>query len=588
MRGGADVKMSDDAAVGAPLARAPSRRTAAQQQHKHLFSFPLPHLWEHGSDLPHELETLLHTVTTLPPHLRHHRDHELYTIENDSLATLGGAPLQRSATITTIGVGPPPDGGREAWLCILAAFLILASVFGFVTSMGQLNAYYLAHQLSRYSKSQVAWIASCQSILNFVPSVLWGRVFDAHGARALVISGTVVCFLALVAVAFSHEYYQFLLAHMLFGIGASLTYSPATSVAPHWFLRHRSTAVGIIVCGAGLGGVVYPIMIKQLTDRLGELIEPLGSSHTVFRDAILIIAGITAALMLPACVWLKTRLPPHKPPPWRDLGKPWHEKEYAFLVLGAAVFTLKWVEPTAWADSSFFTPYFDAPVLAANNLTPTVAAYAVALLQTGSFVGRVLAGVLADSMGVWNLFGSVGFATPVWVLATWIPHVGSAGGIVALLGYGVLSGAWITLVSASAAAISPTREIGLRLGMLWSATGPPILIGPSVSGQLITAAGGKFTYAGVFCGVTLLAGAVLIVVPHAHNWVWGKKRSTIAEGGDTVELGRTAPRISSPLPQLEQVYEETKEEESRRKDFSTRTSASNTLVDIAALNKPEA
>lgn len=69
----------------------------------------------------------------------------------------------------------------------------------------------------------------------------------------------------------SHEFYQFLLAHMLFGIGASLTYAPATSVAPHWFLRHRSTAVGIIVCGAGLGGVVYPIMIKQLTDRLGEL-----------------------------------------------------------------------------------------------------------------------------------------------------------------------------------------------------------------------------------------------------------------------------------------------------------------------------
>ncbi|TXT09237.1 hypothetical protein VHUM_02711 [Vanrija humicola] len=497
-------------------------------------------MWKHGSELPHELDSLLHTVTTLPPHLRHHRDEELYTIVNDSLTTLRSAPLERSTTITTLGLGPPPDGGREAWLCVLSAFLILASVFGFVTSMGQLNAYYLSHQLSGYSKSQVAWIASCQSTLNFVPSVIWGRVFDAHGPRGLVISGTVVCFLALVAVAFSHEYYQFLLAHMLFGIGASLTYSPATSVAPHWFLRHRSTAVGIIVCGAGLGGVVYPIMIKQLTDRLA------------FRDAILIIAGITATLMLPACIWLRTRLPPHTPPAWRDLGKPWHEKEYAFLVLGAAVFTL-----------NFFTPYFDAPVLAASNLTPNVAAYAVALLQTGSFIGRALAGVLADKLGVWNLFGSVGLATPVWILATWIPHVGSGGGIVALLGYGVLSGAWITLVSASAAAISPTREIGLRLGMLWSATGPPILIGPSVSGQLITSAGGKFTYAGVFCGCTLLAGALLIMVPHIGNWLRRKRG------------------------QGEHLDADDADTEDKNRSYAPETSASNTVVALALLNKPD-
>lgn len=124
------------ASLTAPLARAPSRRTAQQnKQHKHLFSVPLPHLWTHGHELEQELESLLHTITTLPPHLRHHRDEELFTLVNDSLATLrGGAPLERSTTITTLGMGPPPDGGREAWLCILSAFLILASVFGFGTS----------------------------------------------------------------------------------------------------------------------------------------------------------------------------------------------------------------------------------------------------------------------------------------------------------------------------------------------------------------------------------------------------------------------------------------------------------------------
>lgn len=68
--------------------------------------------------------------------------------------------------------------------------------------------------------------------------------------------------------AVSKEYYQFFLGHMCFGIGGCLVYSPSTAVAAHWFLRRRSTAVGIIVGGSGLGGVIYPIMIEQLLRTL--------------------------------------------------------------------------------------------------------------------------------------------------------------------------------------------------------------------------------------------------------------------------------------------------------------------------------
>jgi len=55
---------------------------------------------------------------------------------------------------------------------------------------------------------------------------------------------------------------------MCFGIAGCLVYSPATAVAGHWFLKKRSTAVGIIVAGSGLGGVIYPIMLKELLEKL--------------------------------------------------------------------------------------------------------------------------------------------------------------------------------------------------------------------------------------------------------------------------------------------------------------------------------
>jgi hypothetical protein len=30
----------------------------------------------------------------------------------------------------TMDIGPPPDGGREAWLCVLSTFLLLFCIHG--------------------------------------------------------------------------------------------------------------------------------------------------------------------------------------------------------------------------------------------------------------------------------------------------------------------------------------------------------------------------------------------------------------------------------------------------------------------------
>jgi hypothetical protein len=73
-------------------------------------------------------------------------------------------------------VGPPPDGGWQAWACIVGAWCTLFCIFGFSesgcscararckltqdTSFGQLQVYYLSHQLKDYSKSEVGWVAT--------------------------------------------------------------------------------------------------------------------------------------------------------------------------------------------------------------------------------------------------------------------------------------------------------------------------------------------------------------------------------------------------------------------------------------------
>lgn len=53
-------------------------------------------------------------------------------------------------------VDPPPDGGLAAWLTVIGSAFSILCVLGLVTGAGQLQAFYLKHQLSIYSTSTVA------------------------------------------------------------------------------------------------------------------------------------------------------------------------------------------------------------------------------------------------------------------------------------------------------------------------------------------------------------------------------------------------------------------------------------------------
>ncbi|WOO83105.1 Aspyridones efflux protein apdF [Vanrija pseudolonga] len=406
----------------------------------------------------------------------------------------------QAATPTHPDPGPNPDGGFDAWMVVFSAALVTTCLFGFVTSFGQLQLYYLTHQLAGYSKSTVAWISTIQGSLVFTPSIISGRVFDAHGARKLVMAGSVLSIGALVGVAFSHKYYQFLLAHALFGIASSILWAPATAVSGHWFTKHRSTAIGIIVCGTGLGSVIYPILLVHLFEKFS------------FRNSILIIAALNTGLLAPSWVFLKARHPPRAPAPWRKLKEPWKEFKYAFLALGSSMFMMNWM-----------SPMFNAPVVAAANHIPhNIAEYAIAILSSGSFIGRPFAGLMADKLGVWNVFGTISFITSICLFAFWVAPMNTPATIVGWFSYGWLSGAWVTLVAAVVASISPAHEIGMRVGMVWSCCGPTLLVGPVICGVLVQAGNNTFKYAGIFCGCTFLIGSIMEVAPRMYEFVRGR------------------------------------------------------------------
>src|SRR5690606_17366475 len=66
------------------------------------------------------------------------------------------------------------------------------------------------------------------------------------------------------------EYWQVLLSQgICIGLGAGCMVVPALSLLPQYFLKKRAVTTGIAVCGSSIGGVIYPIMFKNLIDKIG-------------------------------------------------------------------------------------------------------------------------------------------------------------------------------------------------------------------------------------------------------------------------------------------------------------------------------
>jgi MFS family permease len=80
----------------------------------------------------------------------------------------------------------------------------------------------------------------------------------------------VIIVFALMMISISKQYYQlFLTQGLLLGVGISFVILPAFSVIPRYFVQHRGLAMGLTVSGSSMGGVIWPIALKNLFAEVG-------------------------------------------------------------------------------------------------------------------------------------------------------------------------------------------------------------------------------------------------------------------------------------------------------------------------------
>ena len=126
--------------------------------------------------------------------------------------------------------------------------------------------------------------------------------------------------------------------------------------------------------------------------------------------------------------------------------------------------------PRSLAPSTgLFIPFFYiVDYSTAHNIPAHTAFYVLSVMNAGGVLGRLLPPILSDALGRYNILVPCALLAGLAMLVFW-PF---ATGLVALMlfaaVYGFFSGAFNALVIPCVAQISEVREIGTRVGVLYS------------------------------------------------------------------------------------------------------------------------
>lgn len=384
------------------------------------------------------------------------------------------------------------NGNLQAWLQVLASFLININNWGLVYSFGVFQDFYETNYLVNHSVSSIAWIGTLQSALLLIIGVISGPLFDKGWLKPVLVTASILLVLAVMLLSLCTQYYQIMLAQgVLAGIASGLLYIPSVAVIPQYFTARgrRGLALGLGTSGGSIGGIIYPVVFRRLLSDLGF---PWATRIMGF----IMLGTLVAAIFLTRSTGQATKLP-------RQLIDPKALREVPFVAFMTA---------SCLIFIGILVPFFLAPAFSTSvGASTNTAFYLVAVINTAQFFGRVIPSFLADYIGPEIMLSAAQFSAAVCAFA-WIAVHNVPGFTALLIIYGFLSGLLATLPAVVTPFVCPSMAVyGTRLGMVYAMAGVGSLIGVPVA-VYAQAGSGKWLGPQLWAGFTLLAGAGFFVV----------------------------------------------------------------------------
>ncbi|KAJ7732616.1 major facilitator superfamily domain-containing protein [Mycena olivaceomarginata] len=168
-----------------------------------------------------------------------------------------------------------PVTRRYQGLLLLSGFMMIFQIIGINSVFGIFQDFYTSEDSNipsaRGNDAIVALVGTIGSGLTWSGGIFVNPILArVESVKLITFAGAAIMSLGLLLASFSSNLWQlFATQALLYGIGSSLYYFPIMTIAPTYFDRHRGFAMGCILSGAGIGGLVMAPVLQILLDKYG-------------------------------------------------------------------------------------------------------------------------------------------------------------------------------------------------------------------------------------------------------------------------------------------------------------------------------
>ena len=368
------------------------------------------------------------------------------------------------------------------------------------------------HAEMGWSRGQISGAYAIGLVVSGFLAFPIGRLVDRHGARWLMVAGSILGAASLLLLARVSELWQFyVLWSGGLGLAMALTLYPVTfTVVANWFRRRRGSAMALLTV---LGGLSSPIYIPAS----GWLVAHLG-----WRMALVVLAISALLIALPIHLLLVRRSPEDQgllPDGAAAVEGEAPAALYGDLLREAvrrrSFWTLTLSNSLSSLAYSALLVHFVA-FLIGHHYDPVVAAGILGFTGIASLPGRLGMNLLSDRLGPQGLLGACTALQGISVF-------------VLLLGTPIAVIAWVIVYGSTFGTISPLRastnaeHFGRQAyGAITAAQGIPAAVfagaGPLLAGLLFDAFGGYGLAFAVVGAAFLLAAVFVFLTPRAAGF----------------------------------------------------------------------
>ncbi|GME68758.1 unnamed protein product [[Candida] boidinii] len=389
-----------------------------------------------------------------------------------------------------------PEGGLRAWLVVFGAFCSLLVALMCMNSTGAFQAYISTHQLSNVSTEVSGWIFSVNNFLSLFLTSFEGPIFDALGPRPLLLIGSIFSFVQMMATGSCHSYGEFMFVYgILGGIGSSLLLTAAVGSVGHFFKLKRGLATGVAMSGGSLAGIYGPLVLQSLFEKIS------------FGWATRVIAFIQLFLLILANIFVRGRLPKIVKPTLKS------------MMIDFGVFKNKIFALTCFGlffmDAGVFVPLSYISLYSLDKgIDRNLSYQLLAILNVGSFLGRLFPGFISDYIGRYNTIILSNILCFISLFAIWLPANGDKGVTIAFsMVFGFASGSNISLVPVCIGQLCSVADYGkyYTAGMAVASLGA--LISNPICGKIVQSSPqNTYNYLIIFTGCLYVISSLSFLI----------------------------------------------------------------------------